>query len=436
METLNDIAGYEEEKQELLAIIDMFKNYEKYSEKGAYISKGLILSGSPGVGKTLFAKVLANEIGAPFFHVDGSLLKGVSGVRKLKKIFKRAQKVAPSVIFIDELNTFVGEDDYSSDETRRNLSVLLKLIDGIDRGNGIFVIGASSDRDELDSALLRSGRMDKHICLEYPNFSSRMDIFNYYLSRVEMDMSGVNKKFVVEKMQGLNGADIKTLVNETALECFYRGTKPTNEMFILNIQKIEEQDIVRKNEGDSSYVAYHDIGHLVVCRELLKTYDDISIEYESSRLGNTSIISLFANVEDDDDEEEEQSQFETVSLALKKIAVLLGGIAAEEIMLSERCTGGSNDLRMAVNYVGYLLDEGMFGFDYMLLCTKGRAQPILSEQRVLKIEEKTEEILKEQFEVAKNIIRAMQPKIKILYENLIKNKVLSKDEVEKLLAKA
>ena len=137
---LNSIAGYEREKEELKKIISLFKNYNEYKQKGAYLSKGLILSGDPGVGKTLFAKVLADEINASFIILDGADLNGILGSMRIKKAFKKASRKSPSMIFIDELNLFVGDDGYSSDFTQRNLSCLLKLIDGIKENKDIFVL--------------------------------------------------------------------------------------------------------------------------------------------------------------------------------------------------------------------------------------------------------------------------------------------------------
>ena len=221
--SLKDIAGYELEKEKLKEIIYMFKNYQNYKEKGVLLSKGLILSGDPGVGKTLFAQVLANEINAPFYYIDGSKMDNFFGVYKVNKLFKKAYKHAPAVIFIDELNSFIGDYDYESDYTNRNLSTLLKLIDGIDKKEGVFVIGATSDKDSLDKAILRSGRMDKHICLNSPDLKSRIAIFNYYLSKVDVETDKIDINYLMNLAEGFTGADIKTLINESALEALYNG---------------------------------------------------------------------------------------------------------------------------------------------------------------------------------------------------------------------
>ena len=145
------------------------------------------------------------------------------GVYKVNKLFKKAYKHAPAVIFIDELNSFIGDYDYESDYTNRNLSTLLKLIDGIDKKEGVFIIGAPSDKDSLDKAILRSGRMDKHICLNSPDLKSRIAIFNYYLSKVDVETDKIDINYLMNLAEGFTGADIKTLINESALEALYNG---------------------------------------------------------------------------------------------------------------------------------------------------------------------------------------------------------------------
>ena len=435
--TLNDIAGYEDEKQELISIIDMFQHLKEYSARGAYLSKGLILSGEPGVGKTLFAKVLAGEINAPFFYIDGSELRGTSGVRKLKKVFKKARKNSPSIIFIDELNSFVGDCYYENEETKRALSALLKLIDGLDSSAGIFVVGASTDKDDIDEALIRSGRMDKHICLNSPNFNTRKQIFDFYAQKVDLDLNSINKKIIIEKTQGFNGADIKTLINETALQCFHTNQAPTTEIFIQNIQKIIDQDIGRKNVDNKSLVAYHDIGHLIVANTLLGRFDALSIEYSSGILGNSSICNLFSFEDDcdDDDYGEENEEnggafVETKISILNKITVLLAGSASEMIFQND-IFANQNDISKACGLIANAFTRGIFGFEYVLLgnniCGK------FSDEYRSMIERKTIEILNESFERAKKILLENKFKIETLHTLLMKKLSLSVEEIKRNL---
>ncbi len=318
--TLYDIAGYADEKEELKQIIDMLQNFDRYKEQGIYLSKGMILSGAPGVGKTLFAKVLASEANVPFFHFDGTSYSENNATKKLKEVFKEAIKRAPSIIFIDELNAFVGDYDSDDNYTRRNLSTLLKLIDGINGSTGVFVVGASSDRDNLDPAVYRSGRMDKYICLNYPDAVSRAEIIDHYFAQSSIDLSGVNKWFIVAKTAGLNGADIKTVVNETLLECVYKGEKPTNEIFFQHIIKIADKDLARRSEDSDAYLyGLHDIGHLIVANELLEAYSELSVEYANNLFGRTSMCFMFSDDDEDDDDEAVEYIFDTLDVIEKKL---------------------------------------------------------------------------------------------------------------------
>lgn len=429
---LTDIAGYEEEKEELAQIIAMFRDFKEYQQKGVYLSKGLIISGSPGVGKTLFARVLANEINAPFFYIDGAEYSGVRGVRKLKAVFRTAHKKSPSVIFIDELNAFVGGYDYRSDNTKRNLSALLKLIDGIKNNAGVFVIGASSDKDDLDEAIVRSGRMDKHICLDSPSHQSRRAILDYYLSNVTFDTSTINKKLIAEKTQGFNGADIKTLVNETMLECIYKKTPPTDDLFMQHIHRIEEKDINREQcNRDLALLACHDIGHMIVSHALLKQYDDISLEYESDKSGNTSIVSLFsANDYDDDDDDDDtdySNSFDSLKVLLDKICVLLGGSAAEEVLLGEKYMTSYNDIEKAVKLIDVAFQNGLMGFEYTNHNTYYYVE--VSQRLLSKMVNKRVEILTEQYQRAKDIVTKNQEKLMRIQDALVQKKSLSKTEI-------
>ncbi|MDE7464201.1 MAG: AAA family ATPase [Clostridiales bacterium] len=433
--TLNDIAGYDEEKKELEGIIDMFKNYSVYRESGAYLSKGLIISGSPGVGKTLFARVLADEIGSPFYCIDGADIDGVPGVRDIKQVFSKARDNAPSVVFIDELNKLVGDARYSTDYTNRNLSVLLKLIDGIKADSGVFVIGATSDKYKLDPAIMRSGRMDKHICLDFPNFESRLAIFKYYMSSVNLPTEQVNYRRIAEKMRGFNGADIKTLVNETILECVHKGISPNDMMFLSHIRKIGSQDIDRKsNVYDESFIAYHDIGHLLVSNALRGTYDDITIEFAAEATGNSSISSIFDDSDDDDDYDDDKDvkiRRDSKSMLLDKVAVLLGGAAAEDVLLNERYVTSSNDLTAAIQIINMGFASGLFGFEYVNHDTYYYvevSQRMLEQMDALRIR-----ILSEQYERAKKIISDNKSAAQSIYAALMRRKVLTRAQVCKLI---
>ncbi len=420
--TLKDIAGYKEEKEQLKQIIDVFINYKNYKTMGIYIPKGLILSGEPGVGKTLFAKVLATEINAPFYYIDGSMLDNNRGAKQILQVFKKARQNKPAVIFIDELNSFIGDEDYNTDFTKKNLSVLLKLIDGLSSNDGVFVVGAASDKEELDSALIRSGRMDKHICLNAPSYSSRMDILNYYLNKIELDKSNINKKVIVEKIHQFNGADIKTLVNESCIDAVANNVPLTTELMLKNAKQIEQQDIVRNINKDVSLIAYHTIGHMVVAKKLMNYKREISIEFMHDNIEEDSVRELFNTLEDSEDDDIDIKSFETKQSILNKIAIVLGSVAIQDVILGTRYTDLAQDINVATKLVFYAFANGLYGFKYAteyLDCRK------VSEHLFAEIETKKEEILNAQFNVAVDIISANKQNIEKLYKKLVKTKYLS-----------
>ena len=442
--TLDSIAGYETEKEELRKIIELFNNYDEYKSKGAYLSKGLILSGEPGVGKTLFAKVLASEINAPIIILDGAELNGFFGAAKIKRAFKKAAKKTPSMIFIDELNLFVGDEDYYSDFTKRNLSCLLKLIDGIKENNDIIVVGASSNKDDLDEALLRSGRMDKHICISLPNSDAREKIVRFYLEKINLESCNLNLKKVVELTAGLTGADIKTVVNEATLEavknnnCFL-----SDENIFSAITKIKNQDINRNNVVAKELVC-HDIGHLIVLYDLFKKISDINtndIHYD----GNSSIDFLDEQYDiieyynddyyDDDDEDEENRRFDfsvTKNNAIKLIAVKLAGMACEEVYLKDRSLYCYMDIDRTVCDIQYMMGAGFFGLKYSALHRTNDAQPLTGKIKD-EIDIKREEILNEAYDLAIKIIKNNIEKVELLYNLYEKHNHIDKEDALKIL---
>lgn len=435
--SLNSIAGYEEEKLELAKIIDMFRRYGEYGGQGAYLPKGLILSGGPGVGKTLFAKVLASELDTPFYYVDGSELADSKGIRKLKAVFARAKKTAPSVIFIDELNTFVGDCRYSTDLTKRNLSAMLKLIDGMDGSEGVLVVGASSDKDLLDNALLRSGRMDKHICLDYPGKASRKEILLHYLNDITSPKESIDCDLLAEQTAGLNGADLKTLVNEAVLESVFSARPLSDDLLLAQANKIANRDINRESSPkDIAFVALHAVGHLVVARELLKSYDEISMQYESEVYANAAISSLFSAPDDEDEDDEDEDDIildvDSRSAILDKVAVLLGGMAVEEVFLDEAYSDLAGDLTAATQLLNSAFSNGLFGWHY--LNTDNYYYVEISQKKLIDTESKLEELLAEQLSRAKAIIENARGQIETLRKMLIRTKRLSRRDVEEAFA--
>lgn len=448
--SLESIAGYEREKEELKKIISLFKNYNDYKEKGAYLSKGLILSGDPGVGKTLFARVLADEINASIIILDGADLNGIFGAIRIKRAFKKASRKSPSMIFIDELNLFVGDEGYSSDFTQRNLSCLLKLIDGINQNKDIFVVGASSSKEELDEALLRSGRMDKHICIDLPDSKSREEIFKFYLDKISLDTSDLDVSKAVELTAGLTGADIKTIVNESALEAINNNNVYLSDKDIYSsIMKTKNKDIVRENIVDISCV-YHDIGHLILSYRLFKKISDINTD-DNKYVGNSSISYLEnqydvinRNVDsdyyddyddyDDEDENNRNNDLLTEKQAINMIAIRLGGMALEEVYFKNKSVINYVDLDDAVEDIYFMMGSGFFGFKYTSLHSISKIKPLIGTIRD-EIEIKKENLLNQAYELSKKVISDNLDYIEKLMNVYKENNYIEMEEAVNILKK-
>ncbi len=246
---LEDIAGYEEEKTEAKKIIEILKNHDKYARMGAYIPKGLILSGQPGVGKTMFAKAIACESDAPFYELEVDEYEAESEVVKsIKELFTKARKSSPSIIFIDEFDELVMTDEFTSDYSRKITKILLSEIDGISSSEGVLVIATTNYKSMIPSALMRSGRMDKRITIEIPSTSDRQAIFEYYLKK-NNNLDDIDAHLLALKTTDFSGADIKTLINETIIDCATQGIgKITISDFERNIPVVLFQDIKKKSK--------------------------------------------------------------------------------------------------------------------------------------------------------------------------------------------
>ena len=262
---LKDIAGYDEEKAEAKKIIEVLKNHEKYEKIGAYIPKGLILSGNPGVGKTMLVKAIASESNVPFYEFESNESETeAETIKSIKSLFAKARENAPSIIFIDEFDELVMTTDFRSDYSRKTTKILLTEIDGISSSDGVLVIATTNYRPMLPPALTRSGRMDKRITVEMPDTIDREEIFKLYLSKNSL-LTEIDAHQLALKTANFSGADIKTLVNETIIDCASQGIdKITLQDFERNIPVVMFQDIKKKSRsGPSDMTCYHEIGHFI-----------------------------------------------------------------------------------------------------------------------------------------------------------------------------
>lgn len=457
--TIDDIAGYKEEKKELKKIIDMINNYDKYKEKGVYLSKGLILSGKPGVGKTLFARVLASLINAPLITIDGTDSDNELGVAKIQEAFKKAKEKSPSMIFIDELDSLVGDYSYETDYTRKNLSCLLKEIDGIKQSNDIFVVGATTKKDEIDDALIRSGRMDKHICISLPDKQSRREIFKKNLNKLSLDISKVNIRQIVEESASLSGADIKTAVNEAAITTISNHGLELNTHYIINaINEIRNKDINRNNVVNKELI-YHDLGHLIVSHVLINYFDTIfgtgniydgndSIVYlkNSEELDNFSTYDYEDEYDEDDiddiDDEEEGFKKEKYTTdykepinsnnALNIVAIYLAGLAIEKIRGSIS-TNNFKDIDYATSAIYMMMNSGFFGLEYAAFHCLDEDRPFVG-TKAEKIEAKKDELLNDALNLATKIIESNMHTIDLLYKKFSEKNILMRKDALTILS--
>lgn len=425
---LKDIAGYEEEKAEVKKIIEVLKNHEKYEKIGAYIPKGLILSGNPGVGKTMLAKAIASESNVPFYEFESNESETESEtIKSIKSLFTKARENAPSIIFIDEFDELVMTSEFRSDYSRKTTKILLTEIDGISSSDGVLVIATTNYRPMLPPSLVRSGRMDKRITIEMPDSIDREEIFKLYLSKNSL-LTNIDAHQLALKTANFSGADIKTLVNETIIDCASQGIeKITIQDFERNIPVVMFQDIKKKSRsGPDDMTCYHEIGHFIT-------------EYKTSGSVGSISTERYGRVQGHVYFDEEIIEFEPVTrdTLKKKLITMLGGLAGEEVMCGDVTSGSSDDVGKARRFISQLMNVGAFGFDKLLSVNMigrlSRESFPTSEKRIEIIEKFECDLLTEAFDKAKALVSENKTLVEAIYKELKQKEKLSKREVESIL---
>ena len=345
--TFDDVAGVDEEKEELEEIVEFLRNPKKFTEMGARIPKGVLLVGQPGTGKTLLAKAVAGEAGVPFFIISGSdfveMFVGV-GASRVRDLFEEAKKKAPCIIFIDEIDA-VGRQRGAGlggghDEREQTLNQLLVEMDGFAANEGVIVLAATNRPDVLDKALLRPGRFDRQIVVSLPDVRAREQILEVH-SRQKKFADDVNLKIIAKNTAGFAGADLENVLNEAALLAARRNLKAIGEREIedamVKVTMGPEKTTRVRSEKEKKLVAYHEAGHAVVSR-FLPTQDAVH-EISIVPRGMAGGYTMYQPTED--------KSFMSKTEMQEQIVSLLGGRAAEALILDDISTGASNDIERA-----------------------------------------------------------------------------------------
>ncbi len=358
--TFRDVAGQDEAKESLEEIIDILHNPQKYTEIGAKLPKGALLVGPPGTGKTLLAKAVAGEAGVPFFSISGSdfveMFVGV-GASRVRDLFKEASKMAPCIIFIDEIDTIGKSRDNrmgGNDEREQTLNQLLAELDGFDPSKGVIVLGATNRPEVLDKALLRPGRFDRRITIDRPNLAGRLATLQVHTRNIRL-AEDVDLKKIALATAGCVGADLANLVNEAALRAVRHNRRLVTQEDLLASFEFVIAGSEKKNsvltEFEKKLVAYHEVGHAMVAykQKHAEPVQKITIvPHTEGSLGYTLLMP-----------EEDKTNLRTKEELMAKITVSMGGRAAEEVVMNTMTNGASQDIQEATNVARNMV--AMFG---------------------------------------------------------------------------
>ena len=441
--TFADVAGIDEEKEELEEVVDFLKNPKKFTDMGARIPKGVLLVGQPGTGKTLLAKAVAGEAGVPFFFISGSdfveMFVGV-GASRVRDLFEEAKRNAPSIIFIDEIDA-VGRQRGAGlggghDEREQTLNQLLVEMDGFTANEGVIVIAATNRPDVLDKALLRPGRFDRQIVVPAPDVKAREQILEVHSKKKKFE-DDVDLKLIAKNTSGFTGADLENLLNEAALLAARRnktaiGQREIEDAMVKVTMGPEKKSRVR-NDKEKRLTAYHEAGHAVVSK-FLPTQDPVH-EISIIPRGMAGGYTMYRPTED--------KSFISKTEMLENIVSLLGGRVSEQIVLGDISTGASNDIQRATQIakamctkygmsdrigtitLGTDQDEVFLGRDL------AKSKPY-SEETAGIIDEEIKRIIDWAYKRATDILEANRDKLDKVAAVLIEKEKITGDEFDRI----
>ena len=441
--TFDDVAGIDEEKEELEEVVDFLKNPKKFTDMGARIPKGVLLVGQPGTGKTLLAKAVAGEAGVPFFFISGSdfveMFVGV-GASRVRDLFEEAKRNAPSIIFIDEIDA-VGRQRGAGlggghDEREQTLNQMLVEMDGFTANEGVIVIAATNRPDVLDKALLRPGRFDRQIVVPLPDVKAREQILEVHSKKKTFE-DDVDLKLIAKNTSGFSGADLENLLNEAALLAARRDKKAIGQREIedamVKVTMGPEKKSRVRNDKEKKLTAYHEAGHAVVSK-FLPTQDPVH-EISIIPRGMAGGYTMYRPTED--------KSFVSKTEMLENIVSLLGGRVSEQIVLGDISTGASNDIERATQIakamctkygmsdrigtitLGSDQDEVFLGRDL------AQSKPY-SEETAGIIDEEIKRIIDWAYGRATDILKANRDKLDRVAAVLIEKEKITGDEFDKI----
>lgn len=443
--TFAEVAGADEEKEELYEIVDFLKRPDRFKELGARIPKGVLLVGPPGTGKTLLARAVAGEAGVPFYSISGSdfveMFVGV-GASRVRDLFATAKKTAPSIVFIDEIDA-VGRHRGAGlggghDEREQTLNQLLVEMDGFGENEGVIIIAATNRRDILDPALLRPGRFDRQVIVGYPDVKGREEILKVHSRNKPLGFD-VDLNKIARTTVGFTGADLENLLNESALLAARSHRKAVIEEDIeaatIKVVAGPEKKSHKINEADKKITAYHEAGHAVVTY-YSPTQDpvhEVSIIPRGMAAGYTMPLP------------EEDRLHVSKKRLFDSLAVLLAGRAAEEVALDDVCTGASNDIERATHTARDMITR--YGFSNSLgpivygqhesevfLGRELNHQRNYSENVAKEIDNEIREIIDKSYEVARAILTEHRDMLDLVAAYLLENEKIDGVTFKKLMS--
>ena len=435
--TFKDVVGQDEAKESLKEIIDFLHNPQRYAEIGAKLPKGALLVGSPGTGKTLLARAVAGEADVPFFSISGSdfveMFVGM-GASRVLDLFQQAAKVAPCIIFIDEIDAVGRSRDNrygNNSEQEQTLNQLLSEIDGFEPSKGIVCLAATNRPEILDKALLRPGRFDRRIIVDRPNYQGRLDTLKVHTRKIKLS-EDVDLKKIAQATAGAVGADLANLVNEAALRAVRMGRKAVNQEDLLVSFETVIAGTEKKNtvltEMEKRLVAYHEVGHALVSA-LEKHAQPVSkitiVPHTSGALGYTMYLP---------EEEKFLSTRQELEVELKS---LVGGRAAEQLVFGVQTTGASNDLQRATALARNMVSQYGMSSDLGLMTTATTQNSYLdgtpymdcSQDTAARVDREVKNLLDSAFDSALSILKENRALLDEVSEYLLLKETITGEEL-------